>query len=106
MSLASFLSRYTLPRGISAVQCNVGIDFAVQIVVMQPMNHAIAHHRHAADRSDEAADRIVEPARPYKPVVRGVVCQHEQRVLLGSDQEHGGQHDPPREVRPGDAEHE
>ena len=85
-----FPQQVEAPARITAMQRHVGVRRAVEVVVVQPVEDAVGRHRDPGDRGHRAARRVVERARRVEPVMRGVVGEHEQRVLPGGDQDHGG----------------
>jgi len=71
------------------VQSDVGILRLIQVIVMQAMDDPVRAHGNSAQRTGQAADEIVEPARPIQAIVGCVMRQNEQPVLQWCDQDNG-----------------
>jgi hypothetical protein len=78
------------------VQRDVRIDFRIQVVVVQAVDDAVGAHRQPRQRAQHAAEEVGHAAMAEQPIVRGVVREHEHRVLLRGDDDDGREHDPPR----------
>ena len=84
------------PR-ISPMQRRIGVELAIQVVMVQPMDDPIGAHRQSLHRRARPADIVVQPAVVVEQVVRRVVRDHEQRMLPGADDEDGQEGDGKRE---------
>jgi hypothetical protein len=92
-SLREFLPQVRFAARIAAVDGGVGVFVGVEIVMVQPVDHAVGAHRDSAGHADRAADGIVKPARAKQPVMRRFMREDEQGMLLNSYDQHG-QHNP------------
>ena len=73
------------------------------MVVVQAMDDAVRAHRQAGSRGAGAADQIVQCTVIEEPVVRGIVGQDEQRMLLRRHDDNGGECHRPRPEGHGDS---
>ena len=75
------------------MQRGVRIERRIEVVVVQAVDHPVGAHRQPLQCRARPADDVVQHAVLIEQVVRGVVRDHEKRMLPGSDNEDANEED-------------
>ncbi len=70
------------------MQRGIRIELAVEVVVMQPVNHAVGAHRQPLHGGAGASHQVVDSPIFEQQVVGSVVRDDEQRMLPRADHQH------------------